>query len=42
MLAICVSFLEKFLFRPSAHFFILSYFFFFDVELYEFLVYFGY
>ena len=41
LLAICMSSLEKYLFSPSAHFFnwVVC---FFDVELYEFFVYFRY
>ena len=40
LLAICVSSLEKFLFRSSAHV-LIFFFFFFDIELYDLSVYFG-
>ena len=38
--AICVSSLEKYLFRSSAHF--NPFFFFFDIELHKLFIYFGY
>ena len=41
LLAICMSFLEKFLFRHSAHFLIVLCFFFFNIESYELFVYLG-
>ena len=41
LLAICMSFLEKFLFRSSAHVLIILFFFFFlNIELYDLSVYF--
>ena len=43
LLAICLSFLENYLFGPSAHFKIrlvfFSFFFFFTIDLYEFFIY---
>ena len=41
LLAICMSSLEKRLFRSFAHFFFIGLFFFSDIELNELLVYFG-
>ena len=41
LLAICMSSLEKYLFKSFSYFLIgLVFFFFFDIELYELLVYF--
>ena len=45
MMAICISSLEKYLFGSFAHFFDQNFsffFFFFAIEFYEFLTYFGY